>query len=57
VGVSWEPTKIMWVPTIPHMPIYARKYVAIILANVMTDIAGVAQLFLFTSYHDLDRDM
>jgi hypothetical protein len=38
------------------MSTYAHKYVIVILANVMADIAGgVSQLF--TSYRDLDRDM
>jgi hypothetical protein len=46
------------VPTIPHIPTYARKYVVIVLANGMIDIAGDAtQLFIFTSIRDLDRDM
>jgi hypothetical protein len=47
------------VPTIPHIPTYARKYVAIYnLANDMMDIADDApQHFIFTRIHDLDRDM
>jgi hypothetical protein len=48
----------MRVPTIPHIPIYARKFIVMILANGMTDIAGDApQLFMFTSIRDLDGDM
>jgi hypothetical protein len=45
-------------PTIPHISIYTRKYVIIILANGITDIASdVPQLFMFTSIHDLDGDI
>jgi hypothetical protein len=41
----------MWVPTIPHIPTYARKY------GIM-DIAGDApQLFMFTPNRNLDEDM
>jgi hypothetical protein len=48
----------MWVSTIPHIPTYARKFIVMILANGMTDIAGDApQLFMFTSIRDLDGDM
>jgi hypothetical protein len=48
----------MRVPTIPHIPIYARKYIIIILANGMTDIAGDApQLFMFTPNRNLDENM
>jgi hypothetical protein len=58
VGVPREPAKLMRVPTIPHIPTYARKFIVMILANGMTDIAGDApQLFMFTSIHDLDGDM
>jgi hypothetical protein len=58
VGVPWEPAKFMRVPTIPHIPTYARKFVVIILANGMTDIAGDApQLFMFTLIRDLTGDM
>jgi hypothetical protein len=40
------------------MSIYTHKYVVVILANVMTDIADdVSQLFLFMPYHDLGGDM
>jgi hypothetical protein len=47
----------MWVPTIPYIPTYARKFIVIILANGMTDIAGDApQLFMFTSIRELDGD-
>jgi hypothetical protein len=49
-GCSAEPSKLMRVPTIPHMSTIARKYVIVILANVMTDIAGGA-LQLFHSRH------
>jgi hypothetical protein len=48
----------MRVPTIPHIPTYARKFIVMILAKGMTDIAGDApQLFIFTSIRDLDGDM
>jgi hypothetical protein len=48
----------MRVTTIPHIPIYARKYIVIILANGMTDLAGDASpLFMFTPNRDLDQDM
>jgi hypothetical protein len=48
----------MWVPIIPHISTYARKYIVIILANGMMDIAGdVPQLFMFTPNRDLDEDM
>jgi hypothetical protein len=48
----------MRVPTISHIPTYARKFIVMILANGMTDIASNApQLFMFTSIRDLDRDM
>jgi hypothetical protein len=58
VGVLREPAKLTWVPTIPHILTYARKYVIIILANGMIDIVGDAlQLFMFTSIRDLDEDM
>jgi hypothetical protein len=58
VGVPREPAKFTRVPTIPHIPTYARKYIVIILANGMTDIAGDAlQLFMFTPYRDLDEDI
>jgi hypothetical protein len=41
-----------------HYPTYTRKYIFIILANDMTDIASDAsQLFMFTPNHDLDKDM
>jgi hypothetical protein len=58
VCVPREPAKLTWVPTIPHIPTYAHKYVVIILANCMTDIAGdVPGLFMFTPIRDLDEDM
>jgi hypothetical protein len=48
----------MRVLTIPHVPIYVRKFVVIILASGMTDIAGDApQLFMFMLNRDLDGDM
>jgi hypothetical protein len=58
MGVPWEPTKLTWVLTIPHIPIYAHKYVVIILANGMTDIADDApRLYMFMPNCDLDEDM
>jgi hypothetical protein len=58
VGISREPAKFRWVPTIPHISTYARKYIVIILANGMTNIAGDApQLFMFMPNRDLDEDM
>jgi hypothetical protein len=48
----------MQVSTISHISTYVCKFIFIILANGMTDIAGDApQLFMFTSIRDLDGDM
>jgi hypothetical protein len=48
----------MRAPTISLMTTYACKYVIVILANVMMNIAGsVPQFFLFTPYYTLDNDM
>jgi hypothetical protein len=45
-------------PTIPHIPTYAHKYIVIILANGMMNIASNAlQLFMFTPNRDLDEDI
>jgi hypothetical protein len=45
-------------PLGPPLPTYARKYIVIILANGMTDIASDAlQLFMFMPYRYLDEDM
>jgi hypothetical protein len=50
MDVPRELAELMRVPTIPHMSTYARKYVFVILANVMTDIAGGVPQF-FCSRH------
>jgi hypothetical protein len=37
---------------------YAHRYIVVIIANVMANIAsGTPQLLVFTPYHNLDEDM
>jgi hypothetical protein len=58
VGVPRESIKLIRVPTISHISTCIRKFIVIILANDMADIAGDApQLFMFTLIRNLHGDM
>jgi hypothetical protein len=58
MGVLREPVKFMRMSILPYKFIYVHKFVVIILANDMMDIADdTPHLFMFMSIRNLDGDM